>query len=220
MEYDRHVAILQGSILGFEKKPLNENDKCDRLSNVLKSMQIKNKVISRKLFMCLLLNTNIKELETAREIPDYAPLSDLFRISGESFIKLIDEDFWIYFLEAIPSTISLDILDAVIEPLVNPGSNVHIAPERSNFMKIFMLIVAILLKIRFEEDHILNKTSVIKSLLTLLETYEKIAKIEKVNIEEIFFGTLFLLRITCSNNAEQIRGILPSSALFHRDLSI
>ena len=110
MEYDRHVAILQGSILGFEKNPLNENDKCERLSKVLKSMQIENRVISRKLFMCLLLNTNIKELEKLREIPDYAPLSNLFRISGESFIKLIDEDFWIHFLEAIPSTISLDIL--------------------------------------------------------------------------------------------------------------
>ena len=104
MEYDRHVAILQGSILGFEKIPLNENDKCERLSNVLKSMQIKNKVISRKLFMCLLLNTNIKELEKLREIPDYAPLSDLFRISGESFIKLIDEDFWIFFLLQIRRT--------------------------------------------------------------------------------------------------------------------
>ena len=220
MEYDRHVAILQGSILGFEKKPLNENDKYERLSNVLKSMEIKNKVISRKLFMCLLLNTNIKELEKHREIPDYAPLSDLFRISGESFIKLIDEDFWICFLEAIPSTISLDILDTVIELLVNPGSNVHIAPERSNFMKIFMLIVAILLKLRLEEEHTLKKTSVIKSVLTLLETYGKIAKTEKDNTEEIFFGTLFLLRIACSNDEGLISGIFPSSTLFHRDLSI
>ena len=220
MEYDRHVAILQGSILGFEKIPLNENDKCERLSNVLKSMQIKNKVISRKLFMCLLLNTNIKELEKLREIPDYAPLSDLFRISGESFIKLIDEDFWICFLEAIPSTIPIDILDTVIELLVNPGSNVRIAPEGSNFMKIFMLIVAILQKIRLEEEHISKKTSLIKSVLTLLETYVKIAKTEKVKIEEIFFGTLFLLRIACSNDEGLINEILPSSALFHRDLSI
>ena len=31
---------------------------------------------------------------------------------------------------------------------------------------------------------------------------------------------MFLLRISCSNNAELLRGILPSSALFHRDLSI
>ena len=220
MEYDRHVAILQGSILGFEKKPLNENDKCERLSNVLKSMQIKNKVISRKLFMCLLLNTNIKELEKLREIPDYAPLSDLFRISGESFIKLICEDFWICFLEAIPSIISLDILDTVIELLVDSGSNVHIAHERSNFMKIFMLIVALLLKIKSEEKDILKKTSVIKSVLTLLETYKKLAKTEKVNIEEIFFGILFLLRTACSSDEGLISGILPGSALFHEELSI
>ena len=88
MEYDRHVAVLQGSILGFDMKPLSDHDRFLRLNKVVDSLMSGDRVIIQKIFMCILLNTDLHEIEQMRKVPEYAPLSDLFRISLDTFIKL------------------------------------------------------------------------------------------------------------------------------------
>ena len=213
MEYDRHVAILQGSILGFGKEPLSEKEKCARLSKVLESLSSKNKIISRKIFMCLLLNTDLKELEQLREIPEYAPLSDLFRISAETFIKLLNDEMWLCFLEAMPCTIPMDIVEIFIGLLVIPESITHAKPNNDNYMRIFPLIVAILLKIRLNNNYKLGDLE-IAMVSKLLEYFRNIKS------EDQIFGTLFLLRTACAKDKDILQKTLSGSVSFHSDLSI
>ena len=199
MEYDRHVAILQGSILGFGKELLSEKEKCIRLSKILESLPNKNKVVSRKIFMCLLLNTNIKELEQLREIPEYAPLSDLFRISVESFIQLLNNEMWLCFLEAIPSTIPMDIVEIFIGRLVIPESNAHTSTDNDKFMQTFTLLVAVILKIKLNNSENLVNGPEIAIVSRLLECFRDITQ-SNIKFEENIFAILFLLRTACSND--------------------
>ena len=219
MEYDRHVAILQGSILGFEKGLLSENEKCVRLSKVLRSISTDNTIIYRKIFMCVLLNTNIKEIELLREINEYAPLSDLFRISSESFIKLLDEKLWTHLVEAIPCVIPLDVLDIIVGLLVNPESTVHLTIEKCHFMQCFTLIVAVISRIKQTDEEVLAKSSMVKNLLALIDLFKRIVKDED-KLESKLFGTLFLLKTACSKDQDALNKSLPGSLLFHKDLSI
>lgn len=220
MEYDRHVAVLQGSILGFETKPLTEHDRYLRLSKVLDSFLNIDRVITRKIFMCLLLNTDLSELEQMRKVPEYAPLSDLFRISTHTFMKLLTGNLWQSFIEAIPILIPDNVLNKIIgtltksKELLNGTTN-----ENDRYKKILAITVAVILAMKLDNSEGLEKNIDITVVYGLINFHHDIS-LKSISFGNKLFGALYLLRIACSNATDILMKTSPCSITVSNDLAI
>ena len=204
MEYDRHVAILQGSILGFETQPLAEHDRYLRLSNVLDSLLNIDRVITRKIFMCLLLNTDLSELEEMRKVPEYAPLSDLFRIPINTFMKLITGNWWQTFIEAIPVVIPCNILNKIICSLAKDKEILNsLGNESDRYTKVLAFTVAVILAMKLCNPDRLEKidNTIVNNLIDIYHdiSLKTIALNEPANT----------VVVTRQNNSEATMNVAP-----------
>ena len=218
MEYDKKVAILQGSLLGFEKNPLQENDKLLKLSKVLEAYDKEEIVVSRKLFMCLLLNADLDGIDKMRQIPEYAPLSDLFRISCCIFTKLLSGKMWECFIDAIPTTIPINVLDQVVLNIMN------ILPKQAilkdSYLKLISLSTSILLVEKIHQDEKFGAKNNLCCSNSLLDLVAGESKNPSIDLKYKLFGILFLLRIAMSNKNEFIFKSVPSSSMFTLSLGV
>ena len=220
MEYDRHVAVLQGSILGFEKKPLNENDMYLRISKAVENLP-DEPVIERKILMCLVLNTDVNEIEQLRQIPEYAPLSGLFRISTGLLIKLVNGRLWRYFLEAIPSVLPVNALSKIIKSLANMKElPIDAFTGKDKYNNILSLIVAVILAEKLINLEKKSDNILVTEVVDLLDIFSDALCSTNVQMKEKLFGILFLLRLICETKSDILQTTIPSSIDFHSSLGI